>query len=311
MQGNQALANREYELAISFFDKAIALDDTFAMAYNNRGVAKLNNNRPAEAIQDYNEAIKIREGYFEAIGNRAYAYELIKRYQSSIDDWSFLIQTFPDSATLHNAIGLIHAKNRNFEEAVQSFGNALTLDKDNDETMVNQGIALFYLGRIPEAEESIKIAIDLNPKNAHAYNALSQLAANREEYQESLLWLEKTLALESDNPYFINNLGFTYLMLDSLEMGLSFVNQSILIEGDNPWAFRNKGIFYLKSGRPQVALKYFQQVLESKEFVDEIHGYTGLAHQERNDLAKACQAWTEGRRLKDQLADRLHKKYCF
>ncbi|MEM9326444.1 MAG: tetratricopeptide repeat protein, partial [Bacteroidota bacterium] len=46
-QGNEAIADRAWEKAIHYFDNAIRLDPEYALAYNNRGVVKVNQGRAA------------------------------------------------------------------------------------------------------------------------------------------------------------------------------------------------------------------------------------------------------------------------
>ena len=49
--------------AIKDFSKAIKLNPNYALAYNNRGIAKDNLGLYEEAIKDYDKAIKLNPNY--------------------------------------------------------------------------------------------------------------------------------------------------------------------------------------------------------------------------------------------------------
>ena len=95
--GNEAIENGDWDKAIHYFDNTLRLDPNYALAYNNRGVARVNKGHAAEAILDYNEALKIDPEYYECLGNRAHAYELVRRYERALSDWQALRDVFPDS----------------------------------------------------------------------------------------------------------------------------------------------------------------------------------------------------------------------
>ncbi len=310
IQGNDALAKKEWKQAIHYFDNAIRLDDTFANAYNNRGVAKFNDDRPAEAIQDYNEALAIQADYYEALGNRAYAYDQVNRYKSSLSDWQVLANLFPDSAFLHTSKGLIQAKLNDYEGAILSFQQSLEIAPNDDKTLVDLAIAHLYHGNSRKARTLLNEAKSINPGNGHAYNALNQMMIAEGKIEQALVQVDSAIMLEPANPYFMNNKGFTLMLLDSLEEGLSLVNQSILLDGKNMWAYRNKGIYYLRTGSPKQARRYFKQVVDSEAFVEDIHGYLGLAFWEEGLVEEACNAWVKGVSLRESKSIALEESRC-
>ena len=65
------------EEAIEDYDEAIRLDPELALAYNNRGLANFNLGQHQKAIQDYGEAIRLDPQNVEALTRRALAYTLL------------------------------------------------------------------------------------------------------------------------------------------------------------------------------------------------------------------------------------------
>ena len=65
----------DYKGAIEDCSKAIELDTLYAMAYYNRGIARLNLTEYENAIIDFEKAMALNPGYREALINRDIAKE--------------------------------------------------------------------------------------------------------------------------------------------------------------------------------------------------------------------------------------------
>ena len=58
-----------------------------AWVYSNRGLGYRRAGDLDQAMQDYNEAIRLRSDYADAYGNRAYAQDLLGKPEEAIADW--------------------------------------------------------------------------------------------------------------------------------------------------------------------------------------------------------------------------------
>src|SRR3989338_3217676 len=67
-------ADEDYDRAIEDYNKAIALDPNYALAYARRGSAYDNKGQYDRAIEDYNKAIALDPNYAAAYNNRGLAY---------------------------------------------------------------------------------------------------------------------------------------------------------------------------------------------------------------------------------------------
>ncbi len=75
-QGLEALANRDYDLAISCFNEEIRQHPRQAAAFANRGNAHAGKGDYEKAIVDFNQAIRLNPSDSHAYGNRGYAYDV-------------------------------------------------------------------------------------------------------------------------------------------------------------------------------------------------------------------------------------------
>ena len=93
----------------------------YAEAYHNRGVAYGNKGDFDQAIQDFNEAIKLNPNYAEAYNNRGVAYRI----------------------------------KGNFEQAIQDFNEAIKLKLDSAKAYFNRGYTWLHLGEWEKAKADL------------------------------------------------------------------------------------------------------------------------------------------------------------
>lgn len=310
LQGNNALSEKELDQAIQYYTKALKVDPDFARAYNNRGVAYIEDDHPYEAIQDYNMAISLDSQYYDAIFNRAYAYEQVGRVEDALVDLQTVKQVFQDSAYVYFYEGLLETKLRDYDLAIASFGKALEMDPANEEGKINLATLYFFQSKPDKAKTLLMDILKKDQNQPNALNTLSQIYMQEGDYQNALITVNQALKIVPSEPYFINNRGQIYLEMGELKMALDDINKSILLDPKNAWAYRNKGIYYLRSGNPDEAIRLLKQALSSTEFVDEVYTYLGQAYLAKGDSGTACEMWQLGVDRKEAGATRLLDQHC-
>ena len=165
------------EDAIDAYEEAIRLNLDFAEAYNDRGGAKYRLGQYDEAIDDCSKAIDLKLNYPGAYYNRGLAKYKLGRYDEAIDDCSKAIDlklNYP-GAYLNRG----NAKNAlgRHDEAIDDFDKAIDQKPDYAEAYFNRGIAKNKLGRTDEARQDFEKARALAHKAGDA--SLVALAEQR------------------------------------------------------------------------------------------------------------------------------------
>ncbi|MDH5607862.1 MAG: tetratricopeptide repeat protein [Cyclobacteriaceae bacterium] len=290
--GNQALGNKEYSQAERYFTQALEIDPSFARAFNNRGVVKMQDERPFEAILDYNQALLIQPVYWDAQLNRIQALEATHQYERGLNEIAEMELSFPDSAKVFVMKGLLLTKTMDYMAATSAFEQVLRLDQNHPDVPVNLATLAYLKGNHREAIERLLALTGTQSDKPEAWNTLNQAYLANGDLGKALDAIQTAIKLEPADPYYLNNRGFTYLMMDSLNLALSDINQSIVRDPENQWAYRNKGIYFLKKGEPQQAITYFLGVIESGQYVENIYQYLADAYKANGqpDLADASYA---------------------
>ena len=85
---------------------------------------------------------------------------------------AYLGAIVPDSADLHNFLGIGLAEKGKLDDAIAEFREALTLDPDSAQTHWHLGAALATTGAHEEAVEHLRRSVQLDPGNAQARSDL-------------------------------------------------------------------------------------------------------------------------------------------
>ena len=120
----------DLKAAMDAYTKAIELNPTDAIAYNNRGYVKKNLGRPEEAIQDYDRAIELNPTLASAYSNRGYAKNDLGQHEAALADLNQAIKLNPTLAVAYNNRGIANQNLAHITEAREDFEKALVLAQE-------------------------------------------------------------------------------------------------------------------------------------------------------------------------------------
>jgi tetratricopeptide (TPR) repeat protein len=190
------LQSRVYADEPSLYRATLARNPGSWMTHNNLGVWYEHRGESALAVAEYEEALRLRPGYFEAHnGLGGILLRMPGRASDAARQFEAAIAEKPDSADAHDSLGNAWAALPGHrDDAVWEYREALRLRPDFAEAHNNLGVALMRIpGRLGEAAAQYREALRLNPANAEAHNnlgnALSALGRKADavsEYREAL-----------------------------------------------------------------------------------------------------------------------------
>ena len=153
------------ETAIEEFKQAIAEYPSFTLAFNELGVQYLKLNRPEEAEQAFQNALKIDSNSFPALTNRGIAFIMMKRYGEAVPVLRTALKKNDQSAVCHYLLGQALANLGLFDEAENELVVSLKLGKEQMKE-AHRILAIIYSSRgakkqaAKELENYLKVAPD-------------------------------------------------------------------------------------------------------------------------------------------------------
>ncbi|MDD4894599.1 MAG: tetratricopeptide repeat protein [Candidatus Omnitrophica bacterium] len=167
--------------------------------------------------------------------------------------------------------------------------NAIELNPKNDSAYA--GLGWFYLNekKFAEAERALKKAIELNPKNDSVYTGLGWVYFDQRKLSEAEQVLKKAIELNPKNDSAYTVLGRVYLGQKRLLEAEQALKKAIELNPKNSWAYVGLGRLYSgEKGFPPETEQIFKKAIELNPQNDRLYGALARLYSDRgnNELAK-------------------------
>ncbi len=230
-QNGQALREKgDLDGAIREFETALALNPEYQEAYYILG-------------QTLGQLAAARRSKTAVQPPNAQARDELKRASETLErgdpagavDWARkAAASDPNSAEVHNALGLALGRARELPGAIESFRRAIALRPDFADANFNLGAALWYSGEKMKAAAALDEALRLNPSAAEvcslrgiAYRDAGDLASARR-------MLQRAVALNPKLPAGYFDLGVLFLRMQQLPHALGQFEAGLNLPGGPP-----------------------------------------------------------------------------
>lgn len=200
LKGIIALENRDFNTAVSYFNKSIENCKNFDIAYFNRAIAykylndttayykdlnkaielnennflayilegdkSLNDNKFEDAIQYYTIALDKGDNTGDAYLGRGYSKKMLGNFGDAITDIKLSIQEKNNDPNAYKLLGNVYVISGDYMSAKEAYDKAISLNPDYAEAYFNRGVLSMMRYRYDEGCEDLKTSLSLGYKNA-------------------------------------------------------------------------------------------------------------------------------------------------
>ena len=201
------------------------------------------------------------------------------------------INANPKNADAYYRRAKIYVGQKKFKLASTDIGQAVQLDSLNVNYLLVQADVMFSSMMFPQAVETFKKCIALNPKNTEVFLKLAELHLYIKKYGESIQYANDALKIDKHigKAYFIK--GFVYKETGDTVRAMSSFQTCVEQEPDNYDAYMQLGILY-GAKKNKLAPQYYANALRLKPKSIETLYDRGLFYQDNNELNKAIEDYT-------------------
>ena len=149
---------------------------------------------------------------------KLFSYFQKTNYEHVIRESRSLLKKFPDSAALHNLIGLALQQKNNLQDSKISYLNALKLEPENPAILNNLGSIYRILEDYKNSEKYLLKVLNMNPNYINALSNYGNLKRETNNFNEAIEFYIR--ALKIDNNQFIvhHNLALAYQGIGEFEL---------------------------------------------------------------------------------------------
>jgi lipoprotein NlpI len=127
-RGWTKIALADFDGAVSDGNKAIEINTNDDNAYMMRGAAKRLQNDFKEAVSDFNQALQMDPKNVPALSLRGLTKENLKNQNGALADCSKAVELDPQNATAFESLGIVQNDLGQFQPAMENFRKAVQLD---------------------------------------------------------------------------------------------------------------------------------------------------------------------------------------
>jgi tetratricopeptide (TPR) repeat protein len=190
-----------------FWTRAIEKNPGAAVAHYSLANARARSGQLAEAIPEYEAAIRLRPDFAEARSGYGDILARLGHRPEAVAQYEAALKFKPDLVPARERLAAMLLKDGRIEEAIAEYRRAVVIRPENALAQGNLAYALALSGRLEEAADRYEEALRLDPSDAGNWDQRGTVLSRLGRVSEAERHYERALQLKPDDPDAHNNLG--------------------------------------------------------------------------------------------------------
>jgi tetratricopeptide (TPR) repeat protein len=189
-----------FRIVLQEFEAAMAYSGDFSSARYNLGNLYAGLDRPEEAILQYQAAFRIDNQFYAAKANLALLYNQLGQNDRAAKLLREALETQPELYELAYSLGLLLVEMQQFREALEFLEQASRGLPGRARIHYNLGLLYQHLQNATQAENKLRAALVLEPRNLDFQFGLADHYLKRGMFEEARPIAEDMVSMHPDNP---------------------------------------------------------------------------------------------------------------
>ena len=209
-RGAAQIQLKNLQAARQDFESARQVTPSDPNVYNNLASLSLAENKPDEALADFENALRVDGTNFVALNGIINYYaktQQLDKAQSRIDQ---ALGAYPNVAWLHYLKGQVYGYQHNLQGAEAELRRAIEINPNYLEAYSSLAALFINTNQTDRAIDEYRKALAIKPDNAMLYTLIGMLEDARQNYDAAVDNYRKALSLDQNNALAGNNLSWNY-----------------------------------------------------------------------------------------------------
>jgi tetratricopeptide (TPR) repeat protein len=259
LRGDSLKAAGKHLDAISSYSKAIETNKEDYLAYNERGLLRIDQKEYYDAIADFNKVMEINPDFIMAYNNRGFTKYSMGDYAAAIKDYTIVLDKFPATVL----------------------------------TLRNRSLAYFFFKKGELAEQDLRSATKVDSTKGYLYSELGQIQAQLGKYEESLKSYETALQKKFTEPSVYNYRGVSEYKLKRYDSACVSFKTAVAGDPDQLQYIENYGRALFEAEHYDAAAEQFERVLKQDSKKADIQNLNGLCKYREENYKGAIKDFTK------------------
>jgi tetratricopeptide (TPR) repeat protein len=246
-----------------------------AGVHQSNGVHYLYDGQWDMAINEFNEALRLKPDYSEAYYNLGFVHLVQNKLEEAIVYFEKALQLKPNYTEAHDNLGSVFLRLGKFDKAIAHHNEALRLNPDgmgstNLAISLNPGYVEVYIqisaalarqGNTEKALEYLQHAIRMRPDSSRAYFMLGLVLSERGSLNDAVRYLIAATRLDPNSPLQHYKLGEVFAKQEELDRAIACYTKAIRLKADYAEAHHSMANALLRKGNTAEAIIHYKEVL--------------------------------------------------
>lgn len=256
--GRNAIAKKEYEKAIDYFDHVAALYSDYSSAYSFRAEAYFGLGDYSSAVSDVINALSIDsddKAFYLMAEHSDDAYtQLVTRLKAKA-----LVE--PNNPYWSYCQGVVNEQAKKYDLAIDSYKKAMSIDPDD---LTSYRIATCYeeIGNWNNAIEYIDKALEIKPEDVQYNNTKANLFWFSGDLDSAIEQVTKCVETDPENYFYYHRRGWFKEHNNDMNGALEDYTTSIVLEPKHAYSYMTRGRLLLTKGENEKAKEDFNKCIE-------------------------------------------------
>jgi len=262
LMGVIAYQKKDYDTAVEWINKAIAVNAYASGFHNNLGNVFYAQGKFDEALRCYQRALALEPNYDEAHYNLGVVLEEQNKIEDAITCYQNALIINSNHVSAHYNLGEVFHKQKKFAEATIYYQNALAINPDHPEALNNLGNILCGQMKFAEAVTCYQHALTINPNSTETLNSLAVALYKQGKFEEAIDSYQRVLEINPNIVETINSIGGIYYRQGRFAEAVEYYKQALDVDPNHIWAINNLGNVYKSKGLVDESIQYLKKIFE-------------------------------------------------
>lgn len=278
------MRNGQLDEAATDFSKAATLNPTFAEAYFNLGLARLQQSRLDDAISALGKSIKLKPRLRGANLFLGIAQYRNNDYPEAITALKHETQIDPTNADAWMWLGVAQLAAGDADGATSTLDKAAALSPNNVDILYHRGRAHMLVSK-----ETYERMYQVDPQSWRIHQVLAQSFVEQERYEEAIHEAQEAIRLKPGEPGLHEELADIYWKQNQLAKAEDEFQGELKIDPESVSSMYKLAVVSIERSKPETSVKLLTEILRKTPHSANAHYQLGRAQAQLGNTADAIQ----------------------